>query len=67
MILGSPRLLENDLNYRLEASRAISIITKDSLALQVEAIIPDCPCLQTKLLVSEGSWLGWMNFREHLW
>uniref|UniRef100_A0A8C4M5G4 medium-chain acyl-CoA ligase n=1 Tax=Equus asinus asinus TaxID=83772 RepID=A0A8C4M5G4_EQUAS len=66
MIPGVSQLTEKDLKYRLQASRAKSIITSDSLAPRVEAISADCPSLQTKLLVSDSSRPGWMNFRELL-
>ncbi|KAF0872030.1 ACSM5 synthetase, partial [Crocuta crocuta] len=66
MIPGVSQLTEKDLKYRLQASRAKAIITSDSLAPRVDAIIADCPALQTKLLVSDSSRPGWMNFRELL-
>ncbi|KAF0876658.1 ACSM5 synthetase, partial [Crocuta crocuta] len=66
MIPGVSQLMEKDLKYRLQASRAKAIITSDSLAPRVDAIIADCPALQTKLLVSDSSRPGWMNFRELL-
>nr|XP_023471978.1 LOW QUALITY PROTEIN: acyl-coenzyme A synthetase ACSM5, mitochondrial [Equus caballus] len=64
MIPGVSQLTEKDLKYRLQASRAKSIITSDSLAPRIDAISADCPSLQTKLLVSDSSRPGWMNFRE---
>nr|XP_004665499.2 acyl-coenzyme A synthetase ACSM5, mitochondrial [Jaculus jaculus]XP_044999576.1 acyl-coenzyme A synthetase ACSM5, mitochondrial [Jaculus jaculus] len=64
MIPGVTQLTEKDLKYRLQASRAKSIVTSDSLAPQVDAISADCPALQTKLLVSDRSRPGWLNFRE---
>ncbi|CAK7304369.1 Acyl-coenzyme A synthetase ACSM5, mitochondrial [Vulpes lagopus] len=66
MIPGVSQLTEKDLKYRLQASRAKSIITSDSLAPRVDAISADCPSLQSKLLVSNSSRPGWMNFRELL-
>ncbi|XP_019324303.2 acyl-coenzyme A synthetase ACSM5, mitochondrial isoform X3 [Panthera pardus] len=66
MIPGVSQLTEKDLKYRLQASRAKSIITSDSLAPRVDTISADCPSLQTKLLVSDSSRPGWMNFRELL-
>ncbi|KAF3815822.1 hypothetical protein GH733_016224 [Mirounga leonina] len=66
MIPGVSQLTEKDLRYRLQASGAKSIITSDSLAPRVGAISTDCPSLQSKLLVSDGSRPGWMNFRELL-
>ncbi|XP_017705364.1 PREDICTED: acyl-coenzyme A synthetase ACSM5, mitochondrial isoform X2 [Rhinopithecus bieti] len=67
MIPGVTQLTEKDLKYRLQASRAKSIITSDSLAPRVDAISPECPSLQTKLLVSDSdSRPGWLNFRELL-
>ncbi|KAM9584406.1 acyl-coenzyme A synthetase ACSM5, mitochondrial isoform 2-T4 [Trichechus inunguis] len=66
MIPGVTQLTEKDLRYRLQASRAKTIITSDSLAPRVDAISADCPSLQTKLLVSDSSRPGWIDFREHL-
>ncbi|XP_008842083.1 acyl-coenzyme A synthetase ACSM5, mitochondrial isoform X2 [Nannospalax galili] len=66
MIPGISQLTEKDLKYRLQASRAKSIVTNDSLAPHVDAISADCPSLQTKLLVSDSKCPGWMNFRELL-
>ncbi|XP_063652394.1 acyl-coenzyme A synthetase ACSM5, mitochondrial-like [Pan troglodytes] len=54
MIPGVTQLTEKDLKYRLQASRAKSIITSDSLAPRVDAISAECPSLQTKLLVSDS-------------
>lgn len=66
MIPGVSQLTAKDLRYRLQAARAKSIITSDALAPQVDAISADCPSLQTKLLVSDTSRPGWINFRELL-
>lgn len=66
MIPGVSQLTEKDLKYRLQVSRAKSLITSDALAPQVDAISAECPALQTKLLVSDSSRPGWMNFRELL-
>ncbi|MEJ1273908.1 acyl-CoA synthetase medium-chain family member 5 [Cricetulus griseus] len=66
MIPGVSQLTSKDLKYRLLASRAKSIITSDALAPKVDAISADCPSLQTKLLVSDTSRPGWINFRELL-
>ncbi|CAO2583009.1 Acyl-coenzyme A synthetase ACSM5, mitochondrial [Lemmus lemmus] len=66
MIPGISQLTAKDLKYRLQAARAKSIITSDVLAPQVDAISADCPSLQTKLLVSDTSRPGWINFRERL-
>ncbi|XP_075384473.1 acyl-coenzyme A synthetase ACSM5, mitochondrial [Tenrec ecaudatus] len=66
MIPGVSQLTEKDLKYRLRVSRAKTIITSDALAPRVDAISDDCPSLQTKLLVSDSSRSGWLNFRELL-
>uniref|UniRef100_H0X1Y2 medium-chain acyl-CoA ligase n=1 Tax=Otolemur garnettii TaxID=30611 RepID=H0X1Y2_OTOGA len=66
MIPGISQLTEKDLKYRLQSSKAKAIITSDSLAQRVDAISGDCPSLQTKLLVSDSSRPGWLNFRELL-
>lgn len=66
VIPGVSQLTEKDLKYRLQASRAKCIVTDDSLAPRVDAISTDCPSLRTKLLVSDSSRPGWMNFRALL-
>ncbi|KAM5228173.1 acyl-coenzyme A synthetase ACSM5, mitochondrial [Ctenodactylus gundi] len=66
MIPGVTQLTEKDLKYRLQTSRAKSIVTTEVLAPQVDAISADCPALQTKLLVSDSSRPGWMSFRDLL-
>lgn len=66
MIPGISQLTQKDLKYRLQAARVKSIITSDALAPHVDAISTDCPSLQTKLLVSDTSRPGWINFRELL-
>ncbi|KAM4812583.1 acyl-coenzyme A synthetase ACSM5, mitochondrial [Urocitellus parryii] len=66
MIPGVSQLTEKDLKYRLQTSRAKSIITSDALAPQVDAISADCPSLRVKLLVSDSGRPGWINFRELL-
>lgn len=66
MIPGVSQLTQKDLKYRLQAARVKSIITSDALAPHVDAISADCPSLQTKLLVSDTSRPGWINFRELL-
>ncbi|XP_021093008.1 acyl-coenzyme A synthetase ACSM5, mitochondrial isoform X2 [Heterocephalus glaber] len=66
MRTGVSQLTEKDLKYRLQMSRAKSIVASDSLAPHVDAISAECPSLQTKLLVSDSSRPGWVNFRELL-
>lgn len=66
MIPGISQLTEKDLQYRLQVSRAVCIVTSHSLAPRVDTISADCPHLRTKLLVSETSRPGWLNFGDLL-
>uniref|UniRef100_A0A8C8RBI5 medium-chain acyl-CoA ligase n=1 Tax=Pelusios castaneus TaxID=367368 RepID=A0A8C8RBI5_9SAUR len=58
------QLTANDIFYRLQASKAKGIITNDTLAPAVDSIVPKCQFLKTKIIVSEGSRNGWLNFKE---
>ncbi|XP_039349198.1 acyl-coenzyme A synthetase ACSM4, mitochondrial-like isoform X2 [Mauremys reevesii] len=65
-IPGTSQLTAKDIFYRLQASKAKCIITNDTLAPAVDSVMPDCQFLKTKLIVSEGSKDGWLNFQELL-
>uniref|UniRef100_A0A6I8P9R0 medium-chain acyl-CoA ligase n=1 Tax=Ornithorhynchus anatinus TaxID=9258 RepID=A0A6I8P9R0_ORNAN len=64
IIPGTSQLTARDIAYRLQASQAKAIVTSDSLAAQVDIVSAKCPSLKTKLLVSDDSRPGWLNFRE---
>ncbi|XP_043350252.1 acyl-coenzyme A synthetase ACSM4, mitochondrial-like isoform X3 [Dermochelys coriacea] len=60
------QLTANDILYRLQASKAKCIITNDTLAPAVDSVVSKCQFLKTRLMVSEGSRDGWMDFKELL-
>uniref|UniRef100_A0A8C5KKA2 medium-chain acyl-CoA ligase n=2 Tax=Jaculus jaculus TaxID=51337 RepID=A0A8C5KKA2_JACJA len=64
MMPGTTQLKAKDILYRLQLSQAKAIVTVDSLAPEVESVASECPALKTKLLVSDHSREGWLNFRS---
>ena len=56
----------SDILYRLQASKARAIVAGDEGAQEVDAVAPDCSFLKIKLLVSENSREGWLNFKALL-
>ncbi|XP_077172416.1 acyl-coenzyme A synthetase ACSM5, mitochondrial-like [Paroedura picta] len=64
LIPGTSQLTAKDLSYRLQASKAKCIVVTDSLAPAVDSVGSECHSLKTKLLVSEGSREGWLNFKD---
>jgi medium-chain acyl-CoA synthetase len=63
---GTIQMKSTDIRYRLQVSKAKAIVAGDEVAQEVDAIAPDCPSVRTKLLVSEKSWHGWLNFKTLL-
>ncbi|XP_067407111.1 acyl-coenzyme A synthetase ACSM4, mitochondrial-like isoform X2 [Emydura macquarii macquarii] len=63
-IPATTQLTANDIFYRLQASKAKCIITNDTLAPAVDSVMSKCQFLNTRLLVSEGSRIGWLDFKE---
>ncbi|XP_055483415.1 acyl-coenzyme A synthetase ACSM4, mitochondrial isoform X1 [Psammomys obesus] len=61
---GTTQLKAKDILYRLQMSQAKAIVTTDSLIPEVESIVSECPALKTKLVVSDRSHEGWLNFRS---
>ncbi|XP_060116902.1 acyl-coenzyme A synthetase ACSM4, mitochondrial-like [Heteronotia binoei] len=61
-IPGTSQLTANDIQYRLQASKAKCIITTEALAPAVDSVAAECHFLKTKLMVSEGKRDGWLNF-----
>ncbi|XP_016878403.1 acyl-coenzyme A synthetase ACSM1, mitochondrial isoform X11 [Homo sapiens] len=57
-------LKAKDILYRLQLSKAKGIVTIDALASEVDSIASQCPSLKTKLLVSDHSREGWLDFRS---
>ncbi|XP_044289491.1 acyl-coenzyme A synthetase ACSM5, mitochondrial-like isoform X2 [Varanus komodoensis] len=65
-IPGTSQLTTKDISYRLQGSKAKCIVVSDLLAPAVESAMAESKSLQTKLLVSESSREGWLNFKELL-
>ncbi|KAL8175462.1 UNVERIFIED_CONTAM: hypothetical protein K2H54_025752 [Gekko kuhli] len=59
-------LTAKDILYRLQASKAKSIITNDALAPLVDSVASNCHFLKSRILVSEGRREGWMHFHDLL-
>lgn len=56
--------MAKDILYRLQVSKASSIVTTDTLAPEVDSVASGCPALKTKLLVSDHGCKGWLDFRS---
>ncbi|KAM7148819.1 acyl-coenzyme A synthetase ACSM1, mitochondrial isoform 1-T2 [Molossus nigricans] len=63
-IPGTTQMKAKDILYRLQVSNAKSIVTTDALASEVDSVASNCPALKIKLLVSDHSRKGWMDFRS---
>ncbi|XP_054570181.1 acyl-coenzyme A synthetase ACSM1, mitochondrial-like isoform X3 [Eptesicus fuscus] len=61
---GTTQMKTKDILYRLKESNAKSIVTTDALAPEVDSVASKCPALKTKLLVSDHSREGWLDFRS---
>ncbi|XP_032460700.1 acyl-coenzyme A synthetase ACSM1, mitochondrial isoform X3 [Phocoena sinus] len=61
---GTTQLKAKDILYRLQVSKAKGIVTTDTLAPEVDSVASECPALKTKLLVSDHSRKGWLDFRS---
>uniref|UniRef100_A0A8D0KEL9 medium-chain acyl-CoA ligase n=1 Tax=Salvator merianae TaxID=96440 RepID=A0A8D0KEL9_SALMN len=64
LISGTSQLTAKDIAYRLQASKAKSIVVSEALAPVIDSIASECRSLKTKLLVSDSSRNGWLNFQE---
>ncbi|KAM7149646.1 acyl-coenzyme A synthetase ACSM2B, mitochondrial-like isoform 2-T2 [Molossus nigricans] len=63
---GTIQMTAKDILYRLQVSKAKAIVAGEEVAQAVDTVAPDCPSLKTKLLVSERSRDGWLDFRTLL-
>ncbi|XP_047636327.1 acyl-coenzyme A synthetase ACSM2B, mitochondrial-like [Phacochoerus africanus] len=63
---GTIQMKPKDILYRLQVSKARAIVAGDEVAQAVDTVAPDCPSLKTKLLVSEKSQDGWLDFKTLL-
>lgn len=61
---GTTQMKAKDIVYRLQASKAKGIVTTDTLAPVVDSLASEYPGLKTKLLVSDQSCKGWLDFRS---
>ncbi|XP_071067437.1 acyl-coenzyme A synthetase ACSM1, mitochondrial-like isoform X2 [Dasypus novemcinctus] len=59
---GTTQMRARDILYRLQASKAKGVVTTDALAPEVDSVASECPALKVKLLVSDHSRKGWLNF-----
>lgn len=59
---GTTQLKAKDILYRLQKSKARGIVTIDTIASEVDSVASECPALKTKLLVSDHSREGWLDF-----
>lgn len=59
---GTTQLKAKDILYRIQMSRAKAIVTTASLVPEVESVASECPDLKTKLVVSDHSHEGWLDF-----
>ncbi|XP_020821011.1 acyl-coenzyme A synthetase ACSM1, mitochondrial-like isoform X2 [Phascolarctos cinereus] len=66
LLPGTIQLTARDILYRLQSSKAKCIVTNETSALAVDSVASDCPQLKTKLLVSEKSLDGWLDFKTLL-
>jgi len=62
---GTTQLSSKDIAYRVQASSASCIVTNISNADKVEAIVDNCPTLQTMIVTGEDR-DGWINYDNAL-
>ncbi|XP_057606485.1 acyl-coenzyme A synthetase ACSM2B, mitochondrial-like [Hippopotamus amphibius kiboko] len=65
-IPGTVQMKAKDILYRLQVSKATAIVAGDEVTQAVDTVAPDCPSLKMKLLVSEKSRDGWLDFKTLL-
>uniref|UniRef100_A0A2K6AHE9 medium-chain acyl-CoA ligase n=1 Tax=Mandrillus leucophaeus TaxID=9568 RepID=A0A2K6AHE9_MANLE len=63
---GTIQMKSTDILYRLQMSKAKAIVAGDEVIQEVDTVASKCPSLRIKLLVSEKSWDGWLNFKKLL-
>ncbi|XP_053551010.1 acyl-coenzyme A synthetase ACSM3, mitochondrial isoform X2 [Bombina bombina] len=64
LIPGTTQLTAKDILQRLQTSESKCIITSEALAPAVDSVASQSPCLKTKLLISEGTREGWLNYNK---
>ncbi|XP_012787183.2 acyl-coenzyme A synthetase ACSM6, mitochondrial [Sorex araneus] len=60
----SLQLTAEDLRSRLLMSKAQCIVVNEAVAPLVDSVMSGCPSLKTKILVSDKSYYGWLDFKE---
>ncbi|XP_032098747.1 acyl-coenzyme A synthetase ACSM2A, mitochondrial isoform X3 [Sapajus apella] len=63
---GTIQMKSADILYRLQMSKAKAIVAGDEVVQEVDTVASKCPSLRIKLLVSEKSRDGWLNFKKLL-
>ncbi|XP_016878413.1 acyl-coenzyme A synthetase ACSM2A, mitochondrial isoform X2 [Homo sapiens] len=63
---GTIQMKSTDILYRLQMSKAKAIVAGDEVIQEVDTVASECPSLRIKLLVSEKSCDGWLNFKKLL-
>ncbi|XP_009007517.2 acyl-coenzyme A synthetase ACSM2B, mitochondrial isoform X3 [Callithrix jacchus] len=63
---GTIQMKSADILYRLQMSKAKAIVAGDEVVQEVDMVASKCPSLRIKLLVSEKSCDGWLNFKKLL-
>ncbi len=60
---GTVQLSANDLQYRIQSSQAVCVITDTANAAKVDTIARDCPSLRARILVGAGRF-DWLTYAD---
>jgi len=60
---GTTQLASKDISYRLDAAKAVAIITDSANASKVDEIAASCSTLKSKIIV-DGVRDGWLDYRS---
>lgn len=60
---GTVQLSANDLQYRIQSSQAVCVITDTANAAKVDTIARDCPSLRARILVG-ASRFDWLTYAD---
>ncbi|XP_032692054.1 acyl-coenzyme A synthetase ACSM2B, mitochondrial-like [Lontra canadensis] len=63
---GTIQMKAKDILYRLQVSKARAIVAGDEVSQTVDTVASECPSLKMKLLLSEKSRDGWLDFKTLL-
>ncbi|CAL8345418.1 unnamed protein product [Merluccius merluccius] len=66
LLPGTSQLTARDILHRLQTSGAKCVVTDESMAPLVDEVAPQCPALNSKIIVSDSNSRrdGWRNFRD---